>query len=315
MKILFAILDISLSCTAQNNKSGGNMTSGGNIHNGTGGGRGTSIVSTRTQSDLSTAMATAPLPAQRAALTPTSTGTYSDSHGFNYPYSIFAPTTTPGILYPIFALDEIEPSSAPQSCGASSPNMAPALALPVSQASYPTYVVALNLLSANAGPLCPSADPNWKIYSAQALKAIIDTVIAANPTHIDPNRIYLGGFSAAGGISWQLVESNPSYAAAIVTASSPMVTLSDVPAVVAGGTAVYMTQGNNQNPPVTVAPQETVTASAQSPAKMYDSSQANAGSWNYVYNINLGHQLSWYADSVTWPDFTTVRNWLFAQHR
>jgi len=110
-------------------------------------------------------------------------------------------------------------------------NPGPVWAYPENQAKYPCYV------------LCPSAS-SWTTKSLQDTKAYADRMIATGK--VDPNRVYVTGYSMGGGAVWNFVRAFPDFPAAIgpLTPASGLTSVAEANAVVYLPTWSFISQGD-----------------------------------------------------------------------
>lgn len=131
---------------------------------------------------------------------------YKHRDGVILPYRLFEPAKNEWQVYPMVVFLHGSGGTGTDDQGQFKDLIVPPTvwAFPENQEKHPCYVLVLQ------GPDRPS----WPHVRIPALKALLDSIIAANP--IDPNRIYISGLSMGGMGTWAIIQEYPEYFAAAI---------------------------------------------------------------------------------------------------
>lgn len=227
-------------------------------------------------------------------------GTYTDPSGYVWNYGLTLPTTMKaGVEYPLFIGEA-----------------GWALAMADSQAEYPCYILNCpmpeTLFKRTKTGFAPPRD--YKSVTAAAVKAVIDKLLAENPS-MDAARVYIEGASKFGTLAWISAYNYPDTYAAIV----PSVAALDISkALVVGqrkiGVWMYygVLDGGEVDATLTKSPY------GRTHPHIYKALRnAGHGCMMTVYTHGDHHEYG-FSDSLKnpqWNDFSQLRKWLFAQKK
>ena len=228
------------------------------------------------------------------------TGTYTDVNGAVWKYGLTLPAKVEaGVKCPLFV-----------------GNTGWVLAMSESQAQHPCYVLNCYMPASVFEPTTTGfkADRDYKSVTAAAIKAVVDKLLAENPS-MDASRIYIEGASKFGTLAWISAYNYPDTYAAIVPSVAAL-DISKTLVIAQRKIGIWMYYGVRDGGEVDTILKK--SPHGRGHPHIYKAlHDAGYDCMMTVFTHGDHHEYG-FSDSLKnpqWNDFTRLRKWLFTQKK